>query len=254
VKGIGAEDGMAGDGGGNGIDRRNALRWLGAGALAALAAPGRTAEPARPDRGATAPVLRCVARPAQTEGPFFVDERLERSDIRVDPASGDRVPGTLLRLTFAVGNLAGSACTPVRDAIVDVWQCDAAGRYSDVRDARGSTVGRKYLRGYQPTDDAGLAHFVTIVPGWYEGRAVHIHFRVDAGLGTGRARTFASQLYFDDAFIDRVHARPPYAARGAHRLRNAADGLYRRGGDSLLLDPAPAQDGYAARFDLALQA
>jgi len=83
---------------------------------------------------------------------------------------------------------------------------------------------------------------------------VHIHFKVDAARAGGARRTFTSQLYFDDAFVDRVHAQAPYAARGPRRLRNRADGLYRGGGDQLTLTPQPDGEGYRARFVLGLTA
>jgi protocatechuate 3,4-dioxygenase beta subunit len=220
------------------LTRREALAWLGA--AACLAAPHA--------RAAT----MCVARPAQTEGPFYVDERLARSDIRADPGDGEASAGARLALLFAVARLPASQCTPLAGARVDVWQCDAAGRYSDVHDPGGSTEGRKFLRGYQMTDAAGLARFVTIVPGWYAGRAAHIHFRIDApGDGT-RAQRFTSQLYFDDAFVDRVHAQPPYASRGARRLRNGDDPIWRDGGARLMLAPESADEGYRAQFDIGL--
>ena len=74
----------------------------------------------------------CIARPAQTEGPFFVEEALERSDIRSDPATGRQVDGTALKLEFVVGALSNGRCAPLPGAKIDVWHCDASGRYSDV--------------------------------------------------------------------------------------------------------------------------
>lgn len=227
------------------LSRRAALRWLAAGA-----AWGATARAAEPVEGATV----CVARPEQTEGPFFVDERLERQDIRTDPSTGAVSAGAPLTLVLALGTLRGTACVPLAGAIVDLWQCDAAGRYSDVRDGGGSTVGQRFLRGFQRTDARGEARFITIVPGWYEGRAVHIHFRIASPDAAGRARVFTSQLYFDEAFVDRVHASPAYARATGRRLPNASDGLYRRGGRELLLAPQPAGDGHAARFVVGLTA
>ena len=194
----------------------------------------------------------CVARPAQTEGPFFVDEHLTRADIRGDPATGRLSPGAPLELTLAVSRLAGGSCAPLRDAVVEVWQCDALGRYSDVRDFGGSTAGQKFLRGNQSTDAEGLVRFVTIVPGWYEGRAVHIHFRIETAPSNGPAGRFSSQLYFDDAFLDRVHAQAPYASRGPRRLRNARDGLYRDGGADLVLDVKEEGGRLSTRFDVGL--
>lgn len=223
------------------LGRRAALAWIGATAWM-LARPAAGAESA----------ARCVARPEQTEGPFYVDERLQRSDIRSDPASGETSEGALLALAFAVTRLEGAQCAPLAGAKVDVWQCDAAGRYSDVRDSSGATLGRSFLRGYQVTDGSGVARFVTIVPGWYPGRAVHIHFRIDAPGAAGRAQRFTSQLYFDDAFLDRVHALAPYASRGARRSRNGSDPIFRDGGGQLLLAPEAADGGYKARFDIGL--
>src|SRR5438477_1655102 len=80
----------------------------------------------------------CVVRPAQTEGPYFVDERLNRSDIRSDPSNAGipLTPGAELHLTLGVYR-AGGACAPIAGALVDLWQCDALGVYSDVRDAAG---------------------------------------------------------------------------------------------------------------------
>jgi protocatechuate 3,4-dioxygenase beta subunit len=104
------------------------------------------------------------------------------------------------------------------------------------------------------TDGDGLARFTTIYPGWYEGRTVHIHFKIRSAAGGGRAHEFTSQLFFDDALTDEVHSRPPYTARGGRgRLRNARDGIYRDAGAQLVLAVAPAAFGYAASFDLALE-
>jgi protocatechuate 3,4-dioxygenase beta subunit len=136
--------------------------------------------------------------------------------------------------------------------VVDVWHCDATGIYSDARDPGGSTVGQKFLRGAQTTDGAGLARFTTIYPGWYPGRAVHIHFKVRTTPTAARGQEFTSQIYFDDALTDQVHALEPYARRGRQRLRNDGDGLFRSGGRQLLAPVTRGGQGYAAQFDLAL--
>ena len=62
----------------------------------------------------------------------------------------------------------------LENAIVDVWHADAGGDYSGV----GSLQGETFLRGIQTTDANGDAAFTTIFPGWYRGRAPHIHFKV----------------------------------------------------------------------------
>jgi hypothetical protein len=63
----------------------------------------------------------CVVRPALTEGPYFVDEKLNRSDIRSDPSTGIAKDGALLVLTFNVSRVASNACAALSGAIVDVW-------------------------------------------------------------------------------------------------------------------------------------
>jgi protocatechuate 3,4-dioxygenase beta subunit len=222
--------------------------------LALIAASGASLlGGARPSlAGASSAV--CVARPEQTEGPFFVDERLNRSDIRSDPRSGETRPGVPLRLELRVSRLAGTNCSPLAGAQVDVWHSDAEGRYSDAGGfgSRTSTKGQQFLRGYQITDAAGAAQFLTIYPGWYGGRAVHVHFKIRMRDPADRVRDFTSQLYFDDAFTERIFAAEPYASRGRRWLRNADDGLFRDGGSQLLLTPEAEGKGYVATFDVAI--
>jgi protocatechuate 3,4-dioxygenase beta subunit len=232
------------------LPRREAIAVLGLTGIAFLA--GRM----RPDRVSAQSRRRvpaCVARPEQTAGPYFVDTRLHRSDIRSDPETGALKEGAPLALVLAVSRLHQGSCAPLTGAHVDIWHCDALGVYSDVRDPGFDTVGQRFLRGYQLTDDAGEVRFRTIYPGWYEGRAVHIHFKVRTDPGRSSGLEFTSQLYFDDTLTGRIHERAPYAAKRGRRDRNADDRIFGRGGDQLLLATTPAGDGYAARFDLGLQ-
>ena len=228
--------------------RREALALLGAGAMTMLAGKGSARAAADAPRAAS-----CIARPALTEGPFFVDEKLNRSDVRPDPKSGDLPQGVLLRLGFRVSQLGGGACAPLPNAQVDVWQCDAAGRYSDVQNPSDSTVGQRFLRGYQLTDSNGAADFVTIYPGCYSGRTAHIHFKIRTSSTAGKSE-FTSQLFFDDAISDQIFAQPPYARASGNRTRNARDGIFRHGGEQLLLRPTKDGVTYAAAFDIALAA
>ena len=195
----------------------------------------------------------CVVRPEQTEGPYFVDERLNRSDIRTDPTDGRVRPGTPLALTLLVSRLNAGDCQPLPGAQVDIWHCDAMGVYSDVQDPSFNTIGRKFLRGYQVTDARGQARFVTVYPGWYPGRTIHIHFKIRTAPVAQRSLEFTSQLYFDDGLTDRVHADPPYASNGQRTARNQHDWIFRRGGDQLMLAPTATADGYAASFAIGLQ-
>src|SRR5262245_56741050 len=195
----------------------------------------------------------CVVRPEQTEGPFFVDEKLKRSDVRVEPSDGSVKSGSPLSLVFNVSRIAGSACTPLNDAVVDIWHCDALGVYSDVMDAGFDSRGKKFLRGYQTTDASGVAQFLTIYPGWYERRAVHIHFKIRAAGASGRGHEFTSQLYFDESITDQVHKQAPYSSKGRRPTSNESDFAFRRGGKDLLLVPTRNSQGYAAKFDIGLR-
>jgi protocatechuate 3,4-dioxygenase beta subunit len=187
-------------------------------------------------------------RPALTEGPYFVDERLNRSDIRTDPADGSTRPGVPLRITFRVTRASGNTCAALAGVFVDVWHCDALGTYSDVQGAGG----RKFLRGYQVTDASGTAQFTTIFPGWYSGRAIHLHFKIRTSLGGG-GYEFTSQLFFDESVIAAVMAQSPYRGKGQPDTSNARDGIYQGGGSQLLVTSVAEGAGYGTTFDIALQ-
>jgi protocatechuate 3,4-dioxygenase beta subunit len=225
------------------VSRREMLNLLGATGLTLLAGQSFAQSPRAPS---------CVATPEQTEGPYFVDEGLKRSDIRSDPADGSITEGAPLTLRLVISSIDKAGCRPVSGAIVDIWHCDAAGAYSDARDPRFSTAGKKFLRGYQVTDQDGAVRFTTIYPGWYPGRAVHIHFKVRTAPKAARAHEFTSQLYFDDAITDRAHRRLPYAERRARRARNEDDGLFHDGGDQLMLRLTENPQGYAGSFHVGL--
>jgi protocatechuate 3,4-dioxygenase beta subunit len=192
----------------------------------------------------------CVVRPTQTEGPYFVDGQLHRSDIRSDPANGAISAGTPLALTMLVSRLDEGGCRPLPNAIVDLWHCDAQGIYSGVQDPMFDTAGTKFLRGFQRTDADGRARFVTIYPGGYRGRTVHIHFKIRTE--QTRGYEFTSQLYFDDALTARVHSAAPYAERKSRLTRNQDDRIFRRNGADLMLAPVSGGDGYSASFPIAL--
>lgn len=195
----------------------------------------------------------CVVRPELTEGPYYVEEDLERSDIRVDTSDGTTRPGAVLNLAFEVTEVIDGACVPLEGAIVEIWHCDASGQYSDVSDGGFDTRGQNFLRGYQLTDENGLAGFTTIYPGWYSGRAVHIHFKVRSSSSASEAFEFTSQLFFDDVLTDDVHSEFPYALKGYRDTLNASDGIYRSGGDQLLLDvTGNSTDGFLSVFNIAL--
>lgn len=242
------------------LNRRELLRLTGSASASLLVAC---------ERGASVPnwfgrlwagqsatsVPPCIVRPEQTEGPYFVDERLHRSDIRSDPSDGSTKSGAALRLTFRVHELRDGACRPLQGALVDVWHCDALGVYSDVKDFNGlfDTSGKKFLRGSQMTEASGTARFSTIYPGWYEGRAVHIHFKIRTRPESRRGYQFTSQLYFDEALSEQIYAQTPYSTKGPGWFRNRQDGLFRRNrGEELMLALTSTNTGYAGTFDIGL--
>jgi len=246
------------------LSRREVLALLGAagaGALAArvsaqsgAAASSLVSSPGG-SRGPTMALPACVVRPQQTEGPYFIDEKLNRADIRSDPINGSTKDGVPLDLELRVARVGAGTCVPLAGAMVDLWQCDALGVYSDVRDTNGlfNTVGQKFLRGYQLTDDKGSAKFTTIYPGWYQGRTVHVHFKIRTAGSGGRSYEFVSQLYFDDKLTDELMARAPYATKGQGRWKNDRDGIFQRGGSQLMLALDKRGNGYGGTFDIGLQ-
>jgi protocatechuate 3,4-dioxygenase beta subunit len=194
----------------------------------------------------TAAVPACVVRPEVTEGPYYVDEDLVRSDIRTDPSTGAAREGAPLVLTFNVAKVSNGSCTAFEGATVDIWHCDAAGQYSDVTDRGFSTKGQKWLRGSQVTDASGKATFTTIYPGWYSGRAVHIHYKVY----TDTSKVFTSQLFFDDAFSAQVFTQAPYASKGTPDTLNSTDNIYQ---ELMQLTATKTDQGYASTFDIGVE-
>jgi protocatechuate 3,4-dioxygenase beta subunit len=230
------------------LTRRELLAKLGAAGVV-IAASSKVAW-AFDAAAAVAPVPSCVVTPEQTEGPYFVDEHLNRSDIRSDPSDGSVRPGLPLDLTLRVARVSGGGCAPVSGATVDIWHCDARGQYSDFPEE--NSAGQKFLRGYQTTDASGAVRFTTIYPGWYQGRAVHIHFKIRSAAAGGKIHDFTSQLYFDEAVTDHVHSQPPYAARGLDRTKNAQDRIYLDHGSQLIPKLTRTAAGYASAFDVGL--
>ncbi|MCB0211552.1 MAG: intradiol ring-cleavage dioxygenase [Anaerolineae bacterium] len=249
------------------LSRREVLRLLGISGAALLAgcSVAQSTSPAATDAaavsttaatvpaattaaGAATAVPACVVRPEVTEGPYYVNEDLNRSDVRSDTATGAIKDGALLALTFNVTQVSENSCTPLEGAKVEIWHCDAAGVYSDVSDPGFDTEGHDFLRGYQVTDANGQATFTTIYPGWYSSRCVHIHFKVH-DTDAEDSKVFTSQLFFDDSLTDQVFTQAPYAEKGQRDTLNSTDDIYQ---DLLLLNTSQTAEGYAAAFDIGL--
>jgi len=185
----------------------------------------------------------CTLTPELTEGPYYFDADSIRSDVREDR------DGVALRLAVRVRD-AGD-CAPIANAVVDIWHCDAGGLYSGFESAStgGPGGGRSdeetYLRGAQVTNADGVVEFLTIYPGWYRGRTVHIHAKVHLD----RQTALTTQLFFDEAVTDAVYARAPYSRQEGRDVTNDTDGIF---SDQLVLALSEEGDGYvgAISFDV----
>jgi protocatechuate 3,4-dioxygenase beta subunit len=207
-------------------------------AVAAAGACGATDAAERAAAGAT-----CTVYPQQTEGPYYLDRRLLRSDI-TEGRNGTP-------LTLAIQVVTASDCAPLGGVAVDVWHCDADGRYSGYPGQLGGidTVGETFLRGTQIAGDDGRVQFRTIYPGWYPGRTTHVHFKVHVS-STAEA---TSQMYFPEDLTSIVYSAGPYRARGQKDTSNARDGVARSGElPPLLSMDAASGGGYVASLTVAV--
>jgi protocatechuate 3,4-dioxygenase beta subunit len=213
--------------------------------------------------------------PQQTEGPYFVAGMPNRSDIRPDPSDGSVQQGIPLHLVIHVykindkGNNSTSAdaaavsCMPFKRAQVDIWHANPQGLYSGI--SQIGTEGKAYLRGYQTTDNNGTAKFDTIYPGWYQGRAIHIHVMVRAFDGESN-ETFhwTSQMYLNNSINEKVHTQIPYSKHGLPPMTNEQDGIYTgpstdklvqsNAGQHLMLNLTKDKQGYIGTFNIIVNA
>lgn len=225
------------------VTRRQAISALGA--AGAAVAVGCADAPTSPSSSTTTTTTTttstnasCSVTPSETAGPYPSMTDMIRSDIR------EGLAGTPLTLTVKVVN-ANSACAPVSNAQVEIWHCDQGGNYSQY----GSTSARTFYRGIQTTNGNGEVTFITNYPGWYQGRATHIH--IEATLN-GRS-VKVSQIAFPESVNNVVHASGVYASRGANPTSNLSDGIFADSLSAELVTPTGSvAAGYTASFQLAV--
>jgi protocatechuate 3,4-dioxygenase beta subunit len=261
------------------MTRKQALGAAGsAGALYLAAGSGL---PAALGRLAAAPPAAAatetavVVTPSMTEGPYWIDEMLRRFDVRSNTSSASSSAGRAqagVPLTVKINVHDASSGGAINGAHVDIWHANAYGLYSDESGQGGpggggsSTAGQNFLRGYQITGvDAGAgsapvdgqASFLTIWPGWYQGRAIHIQVRVRTCDGGSVATNYTTQIFFSDADNDAVlSGAAPYDTRTPKTDSTADEN------DNVLTSSAVATNvvpvtgsiasGFAATFNIGL--
>ncbi|GJG94175.1 intradiol ring-cleavage dioxygenase [Cupriavidus pauculus] len=181
-----------------------------------------------------------------TEGPFYFDPGKTRQDIT------EGQPGVALEVRFTVVDAHGQPLTGKR---VDLWHCNAAGVYSgyagqiDDYDQRVSTKGQTFLRGSQQVGADGVATFRTVYPGWYEGRATHLHMKV---LDGNRA-LLTTQCFLPDALSEYLYTRlPAYKRQRVRETLNSNDGIALRAGDTVQGAVREAKGRYIATLMLVV--
>jgi protocatechuate 3,4-dioxygenase beta subunit len=179
------------------------------------------------------------------EGPYFMCVDHVGKDI-----SGGR-DGTPLTGAIKVQD---ANCTPIPNATVDIWACDARGHYAgytaspDLPATTGDHVtpqtDDRFCRGVYATDADGIAEFDTIYPGYYAGRAIHIHFK----LHINDTAYITNQALMPEDINARILAMPPYSApRGTRRILNAEEG------DFALFDITERDDRFLATLTLTVE-
>lgn len=142
-------------------------------------------------------LIACVnaqgVTPSQQEGPYYPVETLADTDndLTVVGDSSTLASGDLLLLSGSVLTTDGQ---PIANAVVEIWQTDASGAYMHPNDPATASRDMDFqFYGESVTGEDGSYSFRTILPGQYEPRPRHIHFKVKLN----REELLTSQLYFE---------------------------------------------------------
>ncbi|HZN14021.1 MAG TPA: intradiol ring-cleavage dioxygenase [Acidimicrobiales bacterium] len=220
------------------LSRRQALTWLTTAGLAAVGVACSSNGSSSSATTVAGAAPSCVLAPEMTEGPYYISGEAVRGDIT------EGKPGVPLQLNLTVVD--ASTCRPIPDAVVEIWHADASGDYSGFGNGASS---RTFLRGAQNANADGLVTFKTIYPGWYQGRATHIHLKARVN-GT----THTTQLFFNEADNNAVYSQSAYAGHQGTRTMNSQDGIYSGGGSKTIVPLTASGAGYAGSLSLGVQA
>jgi protocatechuate 3,4-dioxygenase beta subunit len=212
------------------MQRKEFIKRLGLGSLIVpfIAACGNNDDDPTPSTGITAEDgsttddASCVVSPSETAGPFPTKSpsSLAMTDIRSDRA------GIVLDVNITIQDV-NNDCEALPDAIVDIWHCDKDGNYSEYGGTSMQSVNYQsvhFLRGRQVTSAAGLVSFRSIFPGWYSGRAPHIHVHIYDASGTS---LLVTQIAFPTATCNTVYTTATeYYTKGTQDTSNATDNVF----------------------------
>ncbi len=198
----------------------------------------------------------CNTMPTEVEGPYpYVGGEITNPLQRADVTGGQT--GLPLTLNLIVVNT-NSSCAAVSGARVDIWHCNKDGYYSGYGNQTGgslgtqSYLGQTWLRGYQLADTEGKLAFNTIYPGWYQGRATHIHIEVFVN----NVLKKTGQITFAETVSDAVHLSALYAAHGINATRNASDGIFSNSATDLANETVAltgdTTNGYAGSYTIGI--
>lgn len=166
----------------------------------------------------------CSVTNSETAGPFPTKSP---ASLVTNNIVSDR-KGTPLTIKVYIRNV-NASCAIIKDAIVDIWHCDAAGLYSEYGGTGMQSVDMTavhFLRGRQTTDANGMAAWTSIYPGWYSGRAPHIHVHVYNVSGTS---LLVTQIAFPEDVSKVVYAQGVYASHGQADTTNVRDNVFSDG-------------------------